>query len=814
MLVSLNWLKEFVDIDRSVQEVADLLTMSGIEVEVVTSVGCGLDKILTARIDEISPHPRSENLSLVRISLGVRDETVVCGASNIGVGQIVPYAPPGTVLPSGIEITAKTIKGVYSPGMICSEKELGLGENAAGILCLDPKIKEGLFLTMALPFLEDFILDVSITPNRGDCLSVLGIARELAALTGKPWQLPEFSLEEAEENIHDKVRVEVQDADLCPRYVVRMVEGVSIGPSPLEIRLRLTRSGLRPISNVVDATNLILMECGQPLHAFDYGLLEESRIVVRRCDPLETFVTLDGAERVLPENSLMIRDGKRSVALAGIMGGLNSEIGDDTTAVVIESACFERFGIRRTAKSLGMSSEASYRFERGVDPESTLWAAHRAAYLIGKLAGGKVIANCIDVYPKPITRQIVSVRTDKVNGLLGLNLKGEEISENLKRLGVEVKLEAKDNGVLVCRPPSWRWDLEREVDMIEEVARVYGFQNIPVSMPCYLSAPDRTRGSMERMKKANECMNAAGFTEIITMSFVSREAGKAFAIGVEHDLPLELLNPLTEDYTVMRTSLIPGLISTAKRNINFKCENLTLYEMGKTFTPVPGQELPREDLRLAAIAVGKRHSDSWHFQRGEVDIYGKIDPKREVDYYDLKGALEIVLEAFEVNEATFVPSNISFLHQGTSADVVLDGKTIGFLGELAPKKARDLELTEGIQIFEILLEPLFIQRRKKRVFRPIPRYPYIERDLSLMVETNCSGDDIKHLISRLGYDIITSVILFDLYRGETIPECSQSMAFRIRYQSENRTLTDDEVQEVHSSVVDSLVREFGATMRE
>ncbi len=368
MLVSLNWLKEFVDIEESAEAIADLLTMGGVEVERVARVGNGLDKILTAEIKAIKPHPQADKLSLVRISLGDRDVEVVCGATNIRVGQIVPYAPAGAKLPSGLELTEREIKGVRSAGMLCSEKELDLGEDASGILVCEPDTRVGVSLVEALPFVEDTILETSVTPNRGDWLSILGTASEVAALLGRSWRKPEFQLVEGPVPITERARIDVPDHDLCPRYVATMVEGVRVGPSPFKIRLRLSRSGMRPISNVVDATNLILLECGQPLHAFDYSLLEDRRIVVRRCDPGDTFVTLDGQERKLPDNALMIRDGKKPVALAGIMGGLNSEINDRTSAVLIESACFERFGIRRTAKALGMGTEASFRFRTWSGP--------------------------------------------------------------------------------------------------------------------------------------------------------------------------------------------------------------------------------------------------------------------------------------------------------------------------------------------------------------------------------------------------------------------------------------------------------------
>jgi phenylalanyl-tRNA synthetase beta chain len=816
MLVSFNWLKEFVDVEQTAEEVADLLTMSGIEVEAVTPVGKGLDKILTARVEETMPHPTAPNTSLhlARISLGNREVTVVCGAPNLAKGQMVPYAPPGAVLPSGMEIKEREIKGFLSPGMICSEKELDLGEDASGILVLDGVSEPGIPLTKALPSVEDVILETSVTPNRGDCLSILGTAREVAAVIGKPWRIPQFTVEEGPESIHQRMVIEVPDTALCPRYVARMVEGVAIGPSPFEVRLRLTRAGVRPISNVVDATNLILLECGQPLHAFDYTLLQDAKIVVRRCDPGEVFVTLDGTDRKMPPDALMIRDGRRSVALGGIMGGLNSEIVPTTTSVLIESACFERFGIRRTAKALGMSTEASFRFERGIDPEGSLWAAQRAAYLIEKLAGGTILSGTIDVYPAPIVRQPITARTTRVNSLLGLDLTATQMSSYLERLGMEVEVKGGSEESLVCRPPAWRWDVDREVDVAEEVARIHGFQNVPLTMPPCTAMPDRTKEGSRRVDRVRTLMNASGFTEVVTMSFTSKGAGADFTAEQNGEAELALLNPLTEDYAVMRTSLISGLLSVMKRNINFRCEDQMLYEVGKTFTPIPGAELPREDQRLAGIAMGRRYPDLWHFHRGEMDVFGKIDPVREVDFFDLKGALENVLEGLGVSDATFVPSTLPFLHPGKSANVVVEGEVIGFLGELAPKTIREHDLSAKVQVFQILLEPLFVQTRKDRVFKPIPRYPYMERDLSFIVERNCSGDMIKHLISRLGHDIITSVILYDLYRGESIPDGRQSITLRVRYQSEDRTLTDEEVQEVHSLVMRALVDELGASVRE
>jgi phenylalanyl-tRNA synthetase beta chain len=803
MLVSLNWLKEFVETELSAEEIAELLTMGGIEVEAIDHVGGGLQDVLTAKIEKITPHPSSDKLSLAHISLGKKKLQVVCGAPNISVGQIVPYVGPGAVLPSGEKIEEKQIKGVSSPGMLCSEKELGLGDDASGILLLEPDTAVGLPLPQALPFIEDFILTTAVTPNRGDCLSILGTAREVAALADKKWALPEVGRQETSGDINKELSVEVPDADLCPRYVATMVEGVTIGPSPFDVRLRLSRSGMRPISNVVDATNLLLLECGQPLHAFDYEFLEDRKIVVRRADPGQTFVTLDDVERKLPNNALMICDGRKPVALAGIMGGLNSEINPETTSVVIESACFERFGVRRTSKAMGLSTEASYRFERGVDPVGSLWTAHRAAELIQRLAGGKILSGHIDVYPTPIERPAVRIRPVKVNSLLGISLSTTQIAAYLNRLGIETEQTNDAEGALNAQPPAWRWDLEREADFSEEVARIHGFQNIPLSMIRYTAAPDRTRQNHRIIRKVNELMNASGFTEVITMSFVSGSAAQEFITRTDENRSLSIVNPLTEDFAAMRTSLLPGLLSVMKRNRSFRRDDLKLYEIGKTFIPVENQELPREDLRLAGLATGARYHELWNLPKGE-----------EIDFYDVKGALENLFEGLNIEEAQFVPSEIAFLHPNKCAELVSEGEKIGFIGELAPFKIRELDLMENIYVFEILLEPLFIRIRKETVFRPLPRYPFIERDLSFIVEEKCSGERIKQLISRLGHDIIASVILFDIYRGESIPEGQKSIALRIRYQSEDRTLTDEEVQEVHSQVATILVKELGSAMRE
>lgn len=814
MLVSLNWLKEFVDINITPEEVAEVLTMGGIEIESLSHVGSELKFCYTAKIEKVYAHPNSDKLKLAEINIGLRTETVICGAPNIEEGLVVAYATVGASLASGMKVSRLTIKGVESPGMLCSEKELGLGEDASGLLVFDGDTPVGVTLIDAFPDIEDVILEVSVTPNRGDCLSILGVAREIAALTGTTVRMPRLDMRESNQDVNDDLAIEVPDYDLCPRYAARIINHVQVRPSPFPVRLRLYRGGVRPISNIVDATNYVLMECGQPLHAFDYFSLQGQKIVVRRCFSGEVFQTLDNVERRLPPDTLMICDGEKSVALAGIMGGLNSEIVDSTNKVVIESACFERFGIRRTAKSLGMSTEASFRFERGVDPEGCVWAANRVSGLIQRWSGGDIYSGIIDVYPEPIRRNAVKLRGVKIRTTLGVDISLHEARAYLERLGIAVRDIDDASEALKCTAPSWRWDLEREIDYVEEIARIHGFQNIPATMPLCRAEPDRTKRDFNLVNRVRDLMTASGFMEIVTMSFISTASADSFRVDPETEADLALINPLTEDFAVMRRSLLPGVMGALKRNLNFKNESVRLYEIGRTFVPVFGSETPVEKLKLTGAACGSRLPDLWHFSRGEIDILGKVEVRPEVDFFDIKGALENVLEGLGINNVQFLPCSRPFLHPGKSSELLVNGRGIGCLGELSPEKTREIGLSKKVQIFDIFLEPIFVQSHKDKVFRPVPRYPFIERDVSIIVETNCSEDKIKLLISRLGHDIITSVILFDLYRGESIPEGHKSMAFRIRYQAEDRTLTDAEVQEVHSRVVETLISELKATVRE
>lgn len=563
MKVSLNWLKDYVEIRIDLKELVHLLTMSGLEVEEATSMGEGFEKVIVAEIHSIQKHPSADRLSLVEAKTHQETFSIVCGATNIKEGQKVPLALVGARLPNGIEIKRSKIRGVPSEGMLCSEIELALGQDASGIMILPSHVPLGMDLGEALG-LKDTILDISITPNRPDCLCVIGVAREIAALTHQRMKYPLPSLTDLGEEIHQRTSVTILDQDLCPRYVARMIEGVKIGPSPHWMRNRLEKVGIRSINNVVDVTNYVMMENGQPLHAFDFELLEEGRIVVRRAKEGEEFVTLDGVKRTLDVEMLMICDGVKPVAIAGVMGGLNSEIKENTRRVLLESAYFNPAGNRRTSKKLGLETEAAYRFGRGIDYGGCLSAANRATQLIQELAGGRVVEGVVDAYPIPIKPSPIHLSVKKIHQVLGTEVSAKQVRNYLEDLELEVREEDED--ALVVIPPSFRGDLEREIDLIEEVARLDGYEKIPITIP--KGPPSSEERSKEFLieRKAIDTLIYHGYHEVITYSFTSPASRDI--LGLPPDDPrrqhLRILNPLTEDFSVMRTTLFPGLMETGK----------------------------------------------------------------------------------------------------------------------------------------------------------------------------------------------------------------------------------------------------------
>jgi len=801
MKVSLNWLRDYVDIRIGVKELINLLTMAGLEVEEAIQKGEGFEKILIAEISSIRRHPNADRLSLVEVRTDQEKFSIVCGATNIKEGQKVPLALIGARLPNGVEIKKSKIRGEASEGMLCSEIELGLGQDPSGIMILDPDVPLGVDLGEALG-LKDTILDISITPNRPDCLCVIGVAREIAALTRQKVRYPPLSLSDKGGEIHQRTSVTILDPDLCPRYVARMIDGVKIGPSPNWMRDRLEKVGIRSINNVVDVTNFVMMEYGQPLHAFDFAFLEEGRIVVRRSQEGEEFITLDGVKRILDGEMLMICDGIKPVAIAGVMGGLNSEIKEDTEVVLLESAYFNPMSNRRTSKKLGLETEAAYRFGRGVDYGGCLSAADRAAQLIQEFAGGKVVEGGVDAYPMPIKPNPIRLSVRKIHQILGREISGKQVKIYLE--GLELNVKGGDEDILMVTPPSFRGDLEREIDLIEEVARMDGYEKIPLTLP--KGSPSSEERSKEFLieRKVADLLIHHGYNEVITYSFTSPNSHDL--IGLAPDDPrrryLKLLNPLSEDSSIMRTSLIPGLMETARYNLSRKNSNLKLFELKKVFLLREGEGLPREVKYIAGLAMGVDRDHHW-----------ALSPKL-IDFYDIKGCIEDLFEVLQIRGIKFDRAeDIPYLHPGKASKISFGKEVLGVLGEIHPQVLGHYEIQGKVYLFEIDFEQMVKYAEEGRRFRPLPKFPAVYRDLSIVVDNALEVEKVGEAIWALQQPLINEVNLFDVYRGAPIPEGKKGISYRIRYQSNDRTLTDAEVNNHHEKVISRLRGVFQAELR-
>jgi phenylalanyl-tRNA synthetase beta chain len=801
MLVSLKWLRTHVRCDAPAEEIASRLTMAGLEVEALSRRDLGLARVVVGRILGISPHPRAANLRICDVEGGDRTYRVVCGAPNVALGQTAPLALEGARLADGTEIRAAEVRGVLSEGVLCSEAELGLGEDAGGVMILPAGLSPGMPLVEALD-LADQILEVSITPNRGDCLSVSGIAREVSALFGAPWTPPEINLQEAGPPVESLASVIIQDPDLCPRYAARVVRGVKIGPSPLWLRQRLQAQGIRAINCIVDVTNYVMLDQGQPLHAFDYDRLEDHRIVVRRARPGESFTTLDGQRHTLQGDMLLICDAARGVALAGIMGGLNSEITTETANVLIESAFFQPVGIRRTAKALGLGSESSYRFERGVDPDGLIRALDRAAQLMVELGKGELAHGRLDVYPTPIRRRPIRLRVSRCVRFLGLTLSQAEICRLLASIHLPVR--AIDDDSLEVAPPSFRSDLTRGVDLMEEVARLAGFDRIPSTLPCArvtAAKPARTQSFRELAK---ETLVGLGFSETISFSFISRQASERLGILPDdrrfRHLPIR--NPLTEEQAVLRTSLIPSMLETAARNQRQRKLNVRLFELSKVFFPRGGEELPEERFNLCGLLSGTRRPAAWN------------DPSEPVDFFDLKGVAEALLSRVGAPEPRWSQTSaVPFLRPETAAEIHVAGAKVGVLGEVRPEVLEAFEVKGPAFILDLDFDLLQEKATERKTFRPLPRFPEINRDLAIVVSEDLLAQRVLDFLAEHRPEYAESVVLFDCYRGSQVGAGRKSLAFRVTYRSPERSLTDEEVNEIHTRVTGKVLAAFEATLR-
>lgn len=802
MNITYNWLKEFVDFDATPDELAALLTMLGLEVESMEKLGAGMDDVVVALVEEKLQHPNADKLSLCRVNNGTEVLDVVCGAQNFKQGDTVALAQIGAVLPGDFKIKRSKIRGEESFGMLCSEKELGLAEESAGIMVLSPAIAPLGTPIFAALGLKDTLFEIGLTPNRSDCLSVVGIARDLAAKLGLKVKSPQTSLVEGAASVGSIIGVTIENPDLCPRYAARYISGCTIAPSPEWLVKRLNAIGIRSINNVVDVTNLIMMEAGQPLHAFDCDRLSGKRIVVRTAGEGELFTTLDNQPRVLTTTDLVICDAERPVALAGVMGGLNSEIEITTTSILLESAFFKPSTIRKTAKRLGLHTESSHRFERGIDIDSVSRALDRAALLIVELAGGSMAQGTLDVYPGKCDRAAITFRPEKANELIGINLEREAILDILTRLECQVTDDV-DGGVSVI-PPYYRLDIEREIDLIEEIARLNGYDKIPATMPIARVASDRPTRHQEIEKQVRDLLVSNGMNEIINFSFTAPDAAGKLLLNDDDSrrLAISLANPLVDEQSVMRTTLLPGLLETAARNMNFRSLDLKLFEMRRIYLPGEGDDMPHEPLCIVGALSGSRDGDGWS------------RPNELVDFYDAKGIVETVLDVLDIGGVTWVADGSEpYFHPGKSCRIFAGRDCIGSVGELHPIVQKNFEIEKPVYCFELDFEKLVKYSRTKKTITAPSRFPDSTRDIALLVPEELAAAKIIDCIKAEKAKEIEHVEIFDVYRGKGVAEGFKSVAVRVRYRSFERTLADEEISSLHNKIVTGLIDKLQVTVR-
>jgi len=802
MKISLNWLRQYVDIDIRPADLADKLTMAGFEVEAIINPYGHLSGVVVGRINSIKAHPNADKLASCTVDTGDRILSIVCGAPNIETGMTVPCVLPGTLLPSGTYVENSRIRGELSEGMLCSAAELDLGPNSSGVMVLDSALEPGLPLSEALG-LNDTVLEIGLTPNRPDCLSIIGVARETAALLGKTLKRPDVFLPVGHGRITEMTSVTIEAPELCPRYAARLVTGITIAESPDWLKKRLVAIGLKPINNIVDITNFVMMETGQPLHAFDFDRLAGNRIIVRTPVEEKTFTTLDGKSRHLEADMLLICDAEKPVAVAGVMGGENSEIAGTTSRVLIESACFNPVSIRKTAKRMGLATDASHRFERGVDPDGTIRAVDRAALLMAEFGGGTLVDGLIDENPIPSPLKKIHLSITLLNRHLGTRLNREAIAGYLR--SIEFSVTEDDPDTLSVIPPSFRVDVQRPEDLMEEVARLWGYNNIGTTFPRLSARTEPPKRGIEIKSNIRDLMAAFGFNETVNYSFTGINVAERLEIakGDIRGNELPILNPLSETQAVMRTSLMASLLDAMQKNIFRQERDLKLFELGKVFFSNGPDRLPDETEILAGLWTGTRRASGW------------LEKPVPCDFYDLKGVVEALFTALGISGATFsrVPdAACSFTRPGHTAQIQYGQSDLGLVGEIKPSVLKRFDLKQSAFCFEINVNALIENLPDDISFAPIPRFPMVSRDLTLIVANRVEAGDILQAVKELGIDLVERVSIYDLYRGKPIPEEKKSITIRTIYRSHEETLEDERVNAVHQTITDHLLNRFAASL--
>ena len=802
MRVPYQWLKEYVNFDLSPEELAERLTQAGIEVETVTRFGPELNQVIAGKILSLKPHPQRQNLSIVETDTVTGVVTVVCGATNIKVGDLVALALPGARLPAGSLLKEAAVYGVKSEGMLLSGAEIGLDLGPKeGILILDENTVPGSPIAEVLQ-LNEKILTLDLTPNRSDCLGLINLAYEVAALTGAKMKLPACNIKEKLPEASALVEVIVSDEKLCPRFTARVIENIKMGPSPLWLQLKLLQAAVRPISNIVDITNYVMLEYGQPLHAYDLNLLEGKTIIVRKAKAGEELVTLDGVKRVLAEEMLVIADSKKAVGLAGVMGGEATEISAATKAVLLEAAAFHPLSVRKTARSLSLNSEASLRFERGIDHQAVLLAQNRAAFLISELSGGEILKGALDVNYSLAKPAEIAISTGRINKVLGLQISSDEISDIFKRLGFGLS-EIKQ-GIFQVSVPLRRPDITIEEDLIEEVARLHGYDKIPATLPKG-SLIENREPQIERLKYLlKDLLVSAGFFECISYSFINPQNLELLALepGDPRLKAVEVQNPFSEEQKIMRTTLLPGLLKAVKYNINHRELNLLLFEIGAVYEPetLPLTKLPAERVKIGLVATGQTPEASW------------AAFSRKADFFTIKGVLELLFKRLQITGVQYLAVAEPFTHPTRSARLLLNGKPLGYLGELHPQ--RDAwEIGQQVTVCELDFELLASCADTVPKVAPVPQYPAAVRDLALVVPLQVTAAQLEATIKEAAGKALKKINLFDLYAGSQIPAGKRSLAYSLTFRDEKGTLTDNEVSKMMQKIKEALSK-LGAALRQ
>lgn len=815
MKVSYQWLSQYVDArGNTAAELAEKLTRSGIEVDIVENRNKGVEKVVVGFVKSREKHPDADKLSVCIVDAGQgEDLQIVCGAKNVAAGQKVPVALIGAKLPDGLAIKRSKLRGVESQGMICSAKELGLNDKLLpkeiqeGILVLPEDTEVGVSILDVLA-LNDEVMDLDLTPNRSDCLSMLGAAYEIGAILGREVKVPdaEAGLRENSGGVkaEDKISVEISAKELCSHYAARLIEGVRIGKSPLWLQNRLMAAGIRPINNIVDITNYVMLEFGQPLHAFDADKLANGHIDVRMAREGEKLVTLDDVERMLEPHMLLITDGTKPVAIAGVMGGANSEVTEGTTRILLESAKFDGGSVRKTSRQLGLRSEASLRFEKEVNPEAVIPALNRAAALIAELAGGQVAAGVVEAVTGEHRPVQIEISIGRINSYLGTELSAEEVKAIFGRLNFTVESLNQDG--LLVHVPSRRGDITRAVDLIEEVARLHGYDNIPTTLMNVVTTPGALTREQSVRRVVRTLLTNSGLHEAITYSFTHPEQIHSFPGSHGETKPVALAMPMSEERSVLRTSLVPHLLDAAAYNHNRNINDVAVFEIGRVF--LTGEEtlsrLPEEKLMLAILLTGKRSEVHWT---------GK---PAEVDFYDLKGIFEGLVQYLGIEGIRYVAAGPEGFHPGrcAQAEVERDGarKIIGTLGQLHPALQQQKDLADTY-VLEVEMDALSELAGERFTYDPLPRYPAITRDMALVVDRSVAVGDLLDKAKETAGSLLESIQVFDIYTGERLGSDKKSVAISLVYRTSERTLTDDEVSELHGRVVAELESTFAAVLR-